>query len=183
MCLQAVAVLAACAGVYFAELVPQSTAPLLIGILLACSLPQIICSIICLRRGEILVASISGVFGTVITLGVAFTLYQLAIQAPVPGAFTPEVLGAFWITLCVITEVFAIGFGRASWFVLAAVAEAGVAMLFLGILELGGAAITGTIAGYLLIVFAACCLYGSTAILWGEHFQRPMLPLGKPILK
>jgi succinate-acetate transporter protein len=151
--------------------------------LLACSLPQIIATIVCLRRGEILFASISGVFGTVITLGVAFTLYQLAIQTPAPGAFTPEVLGAFWIVLFVVTEMFAIGFGRVSWFILAVAAEAGVAMLFLGILELGGAPITGEIAGYLLIVFAACLLYASTAMLWGEHFQRPILPLGKPVFR
>jgi len=181
--LLAVAVLTACVGVFYGGLVPMSTAPLLIGILLACSLPQLIGAIICFRRGEILLGSIAGLFGTVITLGAAFTLYQLAIQAPAPGAFTPEIMGTFWIALFVITEIFAIGFGRMSWFLLAGIAEVGVAFLFLGLVNLGGAPITAAIAGYLLIIFSAFCIYSSAAILWGEHFQRPMLPLGRPVFK
>ena len=179
----AVAVLTACVGVFYGGLVPMSTAPLLIGILLSCSLPQLIGAIICFRRGEILLASIAGLFGTVITLGAAFTLYQLAIQAPAPGAFTPEVMGAFWITLFVITEIFAIGFGRMSWFLLLGIAEVGVSFLFLGINALTGSMAAGAIAGYLLIIFSAFCIYSSAAILWGEHFQRPMLPLGRPVFK
>lgn len=179
--LQAVAVLTACAGVFFAGLVPPSTAPLLIGILIACSFPQLIGGIICFRRGEILLGSICGLFGTVITLGVAFTLFQLAIQGA--GAFTPEVMGAFWITLFVITEIFAIGFGRMSWFLLLGIAEVGVSFLFLGINALTGSMAAGAIAGYLLIIFSAFCIYSSAAILWGEHFQRPILPLGRPVFK
>jgi succinate-acetate transporter protein len=177
--LLAVAVLTACVGVYYAGLVPGSTAPLLIGILIACSLPQLIGAIICFRRGEILFASIAGLFGTVITLGAAFTLYQLAIQGA--GAFTPEIMGTFWITLFVITEIFAIGFGRMSWFLMLGIAEVGVAFLCLGINALTGGA--GAIAGWLLIIFSAFCIYSSAAILWGEHFQRPMLPLGRPCFK
>jgi len=179
--IEAVAVLTACAGVFFAGLVPGSTAPLLIGILIACSFPQLIGGIICFRRGDILLASICGLFGTVITLGVAFTLFQLAIQGA--GAFTPEVMGTFWITLFVITEVFAIGFGRMSWFLLAGIAEVGVSFLFLGLLYLGGAPIMGAIAGWLLIIFSAFCIYASSAILWAEHFQRLILPIGRPVFK
>jgi len=179
--LLAVAVLTACVGVFYGGLVPMSTAPLLIGILIACSLPQLIGAIICFRRGEILLGSIAGLFGTVITLGAAFTLFQLVIQGG--GAFTPEIMGTFWIALFVITEIFAIGFGRASWFLLAGIAEVGVAFLFLGLNTLTGSAAAGAIAGYLLIIFSAFCIYSSAAILWGEHFQRPMLPLGRPVFK
>lgn len=179
--LLAVAVLTACVGVFYGGLVPMSTAPLLIGILIACSLPQLIGAIICFRRGEILLGSIAGLFGTVITLGAAFTLFQLVIQGG--GAFTPEIMGTFWIALFVITEIFAIGFGRASWFLLAGIAEVGVAFLFLGINTLTGSMAAGAIAGYLLIIFSAFCIYSSAAILWGEHFQRPMLPLGRPVFK
>jgi len=179
--IEAVAVLTACAGVFFAGFVPATTAPLLIGILIACSFPQLIGGIICFRRGDVLLASICGLFGTVITLGVAFTLFQLAIQGA--GAFTPEVMGTFWIALFVITEVFAIGFGRMSWFLLAGIAEVGVSFLFLGLLYLGGAPIMGAIAGWLLIIFSAFCIYASSAILWAEHFQRLILPIGRPCFK
>ena len=179
----AVAVLTACVGVFYAGLVPGSTAPLLIGILISCSLPQLIGAIICFRRGEVLFASIAGLFGTVITLGAAFTLFQLAIQGG--GAFTPQVMGAFWLTLFVITEVFAIGFGHApyTWFIMAGIAEVGVAFFFLGLVNLGAADITGAIAGWLLIIFSAFCIYSGAAIVLGEHFQRPMLPLGRPVIK
>jgi succinate-acetate transporter protein len=181
----AVAVLTACVGVFYAGLVPGSTAPLLIGILLSCSLPQIIGAIINFRRGEVLFGSIAGLFGTVITLGAAFTLYQQVIQAPAPGAFTPEVMGAFWITLFVITEIFAIGFGHAPYtgFIMAGIAEVGVAFLCLGINALTGSAAAGTIAGVLLILFSAFCIYSAAAIVLGEHFQRPILPLGRPVFK
>ncbi len=181
--LLAVAVLTACVGVFHAGLVPMTTAPLLIGILLACSLPQLIGAIICFRRGEILFASIAGLFGTVITLGAAFTVYQLVIQAPKPGAFTPEIMGTFWITLFVITEIFAIGFGRMSWFVLAFVAEVGVMFLLLGIFAWSGIPVFSIIAGWLALIFAAFCLYVASAILLGEHFQRPILPIGRPVFK
>jgi succinate-acetate transporter protein len=179
----AVAVLTACVGVFYAGLVPGSTAPLLIGILISCSLPQLIGAIICFRRGEVLFASIAGLFGTVITLGAAFTLFQLAIQGA--GAFTPQVMGAFWLTLFVITEIFAIGFGHApyTWFIMAGIAEVGVAFFFLGLVNLGAAQITGAIAGWLLIIFSAFCIYSAAAIVLGEHFQRPMLPLGRPVIK
>jgi len=179
----AVAVLTACVGVFYAGLVPMSTAPLLIGILIACSLPQLIGAIICFRRGEVLFGSIAGLFGTVITLGAAFTLYQLAIQGA--GAFTPEVMGVFWIALFVITEIFAIGFGHAPYtgFIMAGIAEVGVAFLCLGINALTGSAVAGTIAGVLLILFSAFCIYSAAAIVLGEHFQRPILPLGRPVFK
>lgn len=179
----AVAVLTACLGVSFAGLVPASTVPLLIGILIPCSLPQLIGAIIIFRRGEVLFPSIAGLFGTVITLGGAFTLYQQVIQAPAPGAFTPEVMGAFWISLFVITEIFAIGFGRMSWFLLLGIAEVGVAFLLLGINALTGSVVAGTTAGVLLILFSAFCIYSAAAITLGEHFQRPVLPIGKPIFK
>jgi len=130
--LLAVSVLTACVGAVHAGLIPASTAPLLVGILLACSLPQLIGAIIAFRRGEILLASIAGLFGTVITLGAAITLWEQVFKAPAPGAFTPEAMGVFWITLFVITEIFAVGFGRASWLLLAGIAEVGVAFLFLG---------------------------------------------------
>ena len=181
--LLAVSVLTACAGTVFAGLVPTSTAPLLVGILLACSLPQLIGAIIAFRRGEILLASIAGLFGTVITLGAALTLWEQVFKAPAPGAFTPEAMGVFWITLFVITEIFAVGFGRASWFLLAGIAEVGVAFLFLGINALTGSQFASAVAGYLLIIFSAFCIYASAAILWAEHFQRPILPLGRPVLK
>lgn len=181
--IMAVAVLTACVGSVYAELVPASTTPLLVGILLACSLPQLLGGIILFQRGEILVASLSGLFGTVITLGAAITLWQ-QLGAAEPGAITPEVMGVFWIVLFVIAEVIAIGLGRASWFIMVGIGEVGLSFLFLGISALSSSPrTTGLIAGYLLIVFSAFCLYASSAMVLGEHFQRPVLPLGKPVFK
>lgn len=181
--LATVAVLTASLGVVQVGLVPATSAPLLIGILLAGSLPQLIGGVIAFKRGDILLGSIAGLFGTVITLGAAITLWQLVIQAPKPGAFTPEVMGAFWIVLFIITETYAVGFGRISWLLMAGIAEVGVAFLLLGISTLAGSPYAGVIAGYLLLIFSAFCIYTSTAILWAEHFQRPILPLGRPIFK
>ncbi len=180
--IMAVAVLTACVGSVYAELVPASTTPLLVGILLACSLPQLLGGVILLRRGEILVGSLSGLFGTVITLGAAITLWQ-QLGAAEPGAITPEVMGVFWIVLFVIAEVIAYGLGRVSWFIMLGIGEVGVSFLFLGINALTASRGTGLIAGYLLIVFSAFCLYASAGMVLGEHFQRPVLPLGKPVLK
>ncbi|MEW6425044.1 MAG: GPR1/FUN34/YaaH family transporter [Bacillota bacterium] len=178
-----VAVLTASVGAVYAGLIPATSAPLLIGILLPCSLPQLIGGIIALKRGDILLGSICGLFGTVITLGAALTLWQLVVQAPQPGAFTSEVMGVFWITLFIITETYAVGFGRVSWLLLAGIAEVGVAFMLLGISTLAGSSSAGVIAGYLLLIFSAFCIYASTALLWAEHFQRAILPLGRPIFK
>ena len=176
----AVAVLTACVGVVYAGLVPPTTVPLLVGILLACSLPQLIGGIILFRRGEILVASLCGLFGTTITLGAAITLWQ---QLGAAGAITPEVMGVFWIVLFFIAEVVAIGLGRVSWFVLAGIAEVGVSFVFLGINALTGSPFAGFIAGWLLIIFAAFCVYASSAIVLAEHFGRLILPIGRPVFK
>lgn len=179
----AVAVLCACLGGLQAGLVPPSSAALLIGVLLACALPQIIGAIICFRRGEILLATIAGSFGTVITLGAAFTVWIQMFKAPSPGAFTGEIMAFFWIPLFIITEIFAIGFGRVSWFIFIGVAEVGVMFLLLGIFAFLGTPVLGLIAGYLALIFAAFCIYVATAIMLGEHFERPILPLGKPVFK
>jgi len=179
----AVAVLTASLGSVLTGLVPASSAPLLIGIVLACSLPQLIASIIAFRRGEILLATILGLFGTVITLGAAFTMWIQIFAAPAPGAFTAEIMAFFWITLFIITEVFAIGFGRMSWFLMVGIAEVGVMFLFLGLFAFTGAPVLNFTAGILSLVFAAFCIYAPSAILLAEHFQRPILPLGGPVFK
>ena len=181
--IMAVAVLTACLGSVLTGLVPASSVPLLIGIVLSCSLPQLIASIIAFRRGEILLATILGLFGTVITLGAVFTMWIQIFAAPAPGAFTAEIMAFFWITLFVITEVFAIGFGRMSWFLMAGIAEVGVMFLFLGLFALLGAPALNLIAGILSFLFAAFCIYAPSAILLAEHFQRPILPLGRPVFK
>jgi len=178
----AVAVLTACVGSVYAELVPASTTPLLVGILLACSLPQLLGGVILFQRGEILAGSLAGLLGTVVTLGAALTLWQ-QLGAAEPGAITPEVMGVYWIVLFVFAEVFAIGLGRASWLIMVGIGEAGVAFLFLGINALSASRPTALIAGYLLVVFSAFCIYVSSAMVLGEHFQRPVLPLGRPIFK
>jgi len=181
--IMAVAVLTACLGAVHTGLVPASSAPLFIGILLSCSLPQVIASIIAFRRGDILLGSILGLFGTVVTLGAAFTVWIQVFKAPAPGAFTGEIMAYFWITLFIITEVFAIGFGRMSWFLLAGIAEVGVMFLFLALFVWLGIPILAFIAGILSFVFAAFCIYAPSAIMLGEHFQRPILPLGGPCFK
>jgi succinate-acetate transporter protein len=181
--IQSVAVLTACAGFVFARLVPESTVPLIIGVLLSCVIPQLVGGIILFRRGEVLLATICCLFGTVITMGAAFTLYEMVFMAPKPGALTPQLLGVFWFVLFIITEVFAIGFGRASWFLLLGIAEVGVAFLFLSINAWSGSETAGVIGGWLLIFFSAFCIYASSALLLGEHFERPILPMGKPIFK
>lgn len=178
-----VAVLTACLGFILTGMVPATTAPLMIGVLLACALPQIIGAVIAFKRGEILLGTIAGSFGTVITLGAAFTLYIMGFKAPEPGAFTPELLGPFWITLAIITGVFAICFGRMSWFMMLGVFCVGVAFLSLGFSYVVDAPVLVDIAGWLVLLFAAWCLWISAAILFGEHFQRPVLPIGSPVFK
>jgi succinate-acetate transporter protein len=177
--IMAVAVLTACVGAVFAGLVPTSSAPLLVGVLLACSLPQLIGGIILFRRGETLIASLSGLFGTTITLGAALTLWQ---QLKGEG-ITPEVMGFFWITLFLIGIGIAIGLGKVSWFIMAGIAEVAVSFLFLGISALAGSQVAGVIGGWLILIFAAFCVYVSIALVWAEHFGRLVLPIGGPVFK
>lgn len=188
----AVAVLVACLGGFRAGYVPVTSAPLMVGVLIACSLPQLVGGIIAFRRGEILLGTICGLFGTTVTLGAAFTLWIQVFAAPAPGAFTPEIMGFFWVTLFLITEVFAIGFGRMSWFLMLGIAEVGVVFLLEGLYAFQGAPIgpggfvtsgLANLAGYLELAFAAFCVYSAAAILLAEHFERPVLPLGSPVFK
>ncbi|MCL0095556.1 GPR1/FUN34/YaaH family transporter [Dehalococcoidia bacterium] len=178
-----VGVLCACLGFILTGLVPETTVPLMIGVLLACALPQLLGGLIAFKRGEILLATIAGSFGTVVTLGAAFTMYIMVFAAPEPGAFTPDLLGPFWITLAIITGVFAICFGRMSWFMMLGVFCVGVAFLLLGLSYVVDMPGLTDIAGWLVLLFAAWCVYISAAILFGEHFQRPVLPIGSPVFK
>ncbi len=162
---------------------PKSSIPLLVGILLSCALPQLIGGIIAYRRNEILLAIIFGLFVTVITLGAVLTLYQQIFMAPKPGAFTLEVMGVFWFILFILAILMGIGFGRVSWLLCLGIIEIGVAFLFVSINAWTGSLSALKIAGWLFILFAVFCIYFSTALLYVEHFERPILPLGKPIFK
>lgn len=177
----AVAVLVACLGGLRAGYVPMSSAPLMVGVLIACAIPQLVGGIIAYRRDEVLLGTISSLFGTTVSLGAAITLYTQIFMAPTPGAITPELMGFFWITLFVITEVIAICFGRMSWFLMLGIAEVGVVFLLEGTFALQGNPALAMLAGYLELGFAVFCTYSASAILLGEHFQKPVLPLGKPI--
>lgn len=137
--LLAVAVLTACVGFVYTGLLPGTTVPLLVGILLACSLPQLIGAIICFRGGDF----------------IRLHSWSLWDSDNSGGCYYP----------------------------FAGIAEVGVAFLFLGINALTGSMAAGVIAGWLLIIFSAFCIYASAAILWAEHFQRPILPLGRPVFK
>jgi hypothetical protein len=170
-----IAVLTACAGFFNAGFLPLTTAPLLVGILAACVLPQLVAGLINFQRGEILIGTLNGLFGTVATIGVAVTTWML-VTAPKPGAITPEIMAVFWIVLFVAMEIAAVGFGRMSWFIMLGIAEVGVSFLCIGF----GMFVLG---GWLLIIFAAFALYLAAAILWAEVFQRPVLPLGRPVFK
>gem|GEM_PF-702496 len=171
----AIAVLTGCAGFFNAGFLPPTTAPLLVGILVASVIPQFVSGLINFKRGEILIGTLNGLFGTVATIGIAVTTWML-ITAPTPGAVTPEIMGVFYIILFLAMEIAAIGFGRMSWFIMLGIAEVGVAFLCfgLGMLVLGG---------WLLIIFSAFSLYLATAIFWAEIFQKPILPLGRPVFK
>ena len=57
-----------------------------------------------------------------------------------------------------------------------AIAEVGVSFLFIGLGRF-------VIGGWLLIIFAVLAMYLSAAILWAETWQRPVLPLGKPMVR
>lgn len=192
-----VGVLTASLGALHGGLVPMSSAPLLIGILLAAVLPQVIAAVICYRReGELVLATNLGLFGTMVTLGAALTTWfqvgGLLMFGRPPASFTPEIMGPFWITLFVITEVFAIGYLNMSWFVAAGIAEVGVVFLLEGIYSLQGAPIaesgyitaaTANVAGYLAIIFAAFCVYAMSAVMLNENFGKQVLPLGGPVVK
>ena len=173
-----VVALTACVDAVYAGLLPLGSAPLLIGILIACSISQIIGGVTALQKKDIVLGSISVIFGTVITLGATITLWQTLAPGPRP---IPEVMGVFWIVLFLAAEGYEVAFGRMSWLLFAGIADVGVAFLLLGLSSLGGGPVHGVIAGYLLLAFAAFCLCSATAMLWGENFQRPVPPLGKPL--
>jgi succinate-acetate transporter protein len=170
-----IAALTGCAGFFNAGLLPPTTAPLLVGIVVACILPQVLAGLINFKRGEILIGTLNGLFGTVATIGVAATTWML-ISAPKPGAITPEIMAVFWIILFIAMEIAAVGFGRMSWFLMLGIAEVGASFLCLGL----GKFVLG---GWLLMIFAAFCLYLGAALLWAEVFQRPILPIGRPAFK
>lgn len=179
----ATAVIVACLGSIRIGAIPGSSAPLMVGIITACAVPIFVAGVIAYRRNETLLGTIFTMFGTTIALGAAMTLHIQVFMAPKPGAFTPEVLGIFWITLCVITAVFAICFGRMSWFLAAGIAAAAVLFLLEGMFALGHDPDVGVLAGWVELGFAAFCVYAGSAILLGEHFQKPVLPVGAPLFK
>jgi len=181
--LESVAVLTGCAGFVFAGLVPPSTVPLLAGVLFACVLSQLLGGLIALRKGDIVLGTISGLFGTVITIGAALTLWQQVFLSPQPGAFTPEVMGVFWFVLFILCETLAVAFGKVSWIIFLGIAEVGISFLFLSIGSWTGSPSAFKVAGWLLIIFAAFCSYMSAAILWAEQFKKVVIPIGKPLFK
>ena len=177
----ATAVIVICLGSIRLGWIPLTSAPLMIGILLACAVPIIIAGIVAFMRQETLLGTTFTLFGGVVSIGAALTLYIQIFLPPAPGAFSPAVLGPFWITLAGITGILAIGFGRMSWFLMLGIALVACVFLTEGTFAMSGSGDIANLAGLLEIAFGGFCIYAGGTILLSEHFEKPVMPLGKPL--
>lgn len=179
----ATAVIVICLGSIRLGWIPANSAPLMVGVLLACAVPIVVAGVIAFARRETLLGTTFTLFGTVVSVGAALTLFIQIFMSPEAGAFSPAVLGPFWITLAGITALFAIGFGRVSWVLMLGIADVAGVFLFEGLFAMNGAASTAMIAGWLEIVFGVFCIYAGGTILLSEHFEKPVMPLGGPVFR
>jgi hypothetical protein len=113
-----------------------------------------------------------GIFGGV-TVGAGISVLYL-IAAP-PGSITPEVMMIFWLIGGLILEICAVAFAAMSWLLMVFIAEVGLAFFC-------NAFGSFVLAGWLMMIFSAFCIYFTAAILWLEVFRKPVLPLGRPIV-
>ena len=155
----------------------------MMGILIACAVPILVAGILAFARHETLLGTTFTLFGALVSVGATLTLYILIFMPPEPNAFSPAVLGPFWLSLAAITAILAIGFGRMSWFLAAGIALVAAVFLCEGLYIMSGAPSIANTAGLLEITFGVFCIDAGGTILLSEHFEKPVMPLGTPIFR
>ena len=179
----ATAIIVFCLGSIRIGWIPAESAPLMVGVLVACAVPILVAGVLAFARNETLLGTTFTLFGAVVSIGAALTLYILIFMSPEPGAFSTAVLAPFWISLAAITAILAIGFGRMSWFLAAGILMVAAVFLFEGLYALSGEPSTANLAGTFEIAFGCFCVYSGGVMVLSEHFERSVLPLGTPIFK
>lgn len=186
--------------------VSLASAPLLIVWVAGISLVCIIGAIIAFRRGDIFGGTLSAIIGGVL-FGSGTWLSFLGKfvgwpwGAPVFGAgaavaIPPQIEGWMWIGLVMFLVVGGIAglkvswfLGFALWWIAVAAALAPCAWSFMGCPgmpadpSMGISSTLPMVSGWMMLLFALMIFYFATAVWLGTFFGKPVLPIGKPLIK
>jgi len=164
---------------------PPESAPLLVAWLGVCALAQVVAGIIEYKRGDTAFAFCLLNFGLVLQGGTAlmFLVRTWALSSgmkPLP----PQLDGWIWIGITIMIGITIPAMLRISWSVAVIIIWVDIAALLFALLNIGviSAAFTPIIA-LMFLVFSLYMFYAAMAIMTNTVYQRPVLPLGGPVIK
>lgn len=153
-------------------------------LLIACAIPQLMASIFDLLKGNALFGNIMCYFASFFMVGTALTLIVEYLCGITGWPIDPTLLGFAWIVLALalwgwtpaLLTHSPLGFG-----ILAIAAD--IALMCVAVSHFGVAVhALHTISGWLLFIVGIIGIYYGWATVLAEHYEREVLPLGKPLI-
>jgi hypothetical protein len=145
-----------------------------------------ICGILEMVRGDILLGSTCLILAGLIGMGGGMS-FNAIVSQPVE-AWPAGLAQSGWVWVAVGVIVFALlpVYGKVSWSLFVFMIELGVILELLAYGLITGVGLgTGTmvVTGWLLLIFAAYCIYAGTVFITNIVYGAPKLPIGGPIYK
>jgi succinate-acetate transporter protein len=157
--------------------IPPQAIPTIIPLLIGTGTVTVIVGIIALARGDL-----GGIpmllFGMLfmVTPGLSFLMSQ-------GGLPNPQVMGMVNIVGGIALIPVAVVLGVISWVPLVFICLVAVGVILSGCMLLGAPPILGFIGGLFVLIFGIHMLYTGIALILMQGLGRPVLPMGKPIVK
>jgi len=154
---------------------PSQVMPAIVALLLTTGILSVIVGLISLARGDF-----AGI--PMLLFGLLFMIQPAVSFMMNPGP-PNQVTGIVNIIGGVILIPVAIVLGRMSWIPCVFIGLVGIGVILAGCAILGAPPILGLLSAILILLFGVHMLYTGIGLILAQGFGRPILPMGKPMIK
>lgn len=183
--LMALAVVCFCFFALLNGYVSGGAAILMACIMIAAAIPQLLAGIFDCIEGNSLFGNVMIYFACFFMLGSGLTTLAEYLCGMMGWPFDPRILGWVWIILALALCSWTPGvLAKAPWHLGLAIICADIGLLVIALSYWGiGGAIMHPIAAWLIALTGIGGLYNGAATVLAETFGKPVLPIGKPLVR
>jgi hypothetical protein len=165
-------------------LVTPAASPLIGAITLGSAIVFVILMVIEIRGGNLFGATLNGVFGVLLGLVPALVFLTEFAAAGMGVAVDPRVVGWYFMFVGVVMLIVGFAAGTIFWHMAIALWALSLVLFMTGMVFAGiGHPAWLSVLGWVLFGGGLYFIYVASAAFLGGMFQRPVLPLGKPLFK
>ncbi len=174
-------------GLFAAGRIPLEAGPMIAAWLLGLGVIEVVGGVIVLKRGDTLIGSAALFFGCILCVGggisgLIHTWWSLAGQAT---SIPLQYEGWSWFASGIAVLLFVPATARVSWSLCLFFVDLAICLILFGLAYVSGMAwITMMeVSGWMLFIFALYCFYAGLVILTNTIYAKPLLSLGRPLIK